>query len=117
MIAMFKGLNGRIELYDNRLVIKRKGFYAKIMYGFTQGDKTIYLNQISGIDFKKAGFRQGYIQFTVPGGNENTAGLAEARTDENTVVFRFWHRNKAKAIREQTIQTHLSKLFLCQKEQ
>jgi hypothetical protein len=46
------------------------------------------LSQISAIQFKKGNaFTNGYIQFTVAGGNENTRGIFQATQDENTVMF------------------------------
>lgn len=82
------GDNGEIELYEDRLIIKREGIFAKLSHGFFKGDKTIYLNQISGIQIKKAStFLVGYIQFTLSGGIERTKGITDAVNDENTVTF------------------------------
>lgn len=89
MLMELKGVNGQIELYDGKIVIKRKGALAKMTQGFTKGDKTIYINQISGIQFKTGGnFVNGYIQFSLPGGNERTKGAFDATQDENSVMFR-----------------------------
>ncbi len=83
-----QGVNGQIELYENRIIIKRKGVLAKMTQGFFKGEKEIFLNKISGIQLKKAGMlSNGYIQFTLSGGNENTKGALSATQDENTVFF------------------------------
>lgn len=88
LLYELKGLNGQLELYEDKIVIKRKGFLAKIDHGFFKGDKTIYINQITAIQVKPAGFfMYGYIQFTVPGGIESTKGIHDADHDENTVEF------------------------------
>lgn len=81
------GHNGQIELYKDRLVIKRKGFMSKLTHGF-KGSKEIRLNRISSIQLKEAGMiTSGYIQFSFSGGKENTDGLMDATKDENSVVF------------------------------
>lgn len=87
-IYYLKGVNGQLELYNDKIVIKRKGALAKMTQGFFKGDKTLYLRQITGIQVKKGGMlTNGYIQFTVPGGVENRKGLTDATKDENTVMF------------------------------
>ncbi|WP_143750786.1 DUF4429 domain-containing protein [Clostridium merdae] len=88
-ILVLNGVNGQLEVYSNKVVIRRKGFLAKMTQGFNKGDKEIYLNQISGIQVKNGGnITNGYIQFSLAGGVENTNGLKEAINDENTVVFK-----------------------------
>ena len=89
MLMELKGINGQLELYEDKVIIKRKGGLAKITQGFTKGDKTIYLNQISAIDLKLGGnLVNGYIQFVLPGGNEKTKGAFQATQDENSIMFR-----------------------------
>jgi hypothetical protein len=88
VILSLKGVNGQLELYSGKVIIKRKGALAKMTQGFFKGDKTIYLKQITGIQFKPGGaFTNGYIQFTVPGGIESRKGIIDATKDENTVMF------------------------------
>ncbi len=83
-----KGVNGQLELYNDKVIIKRKGAVAKMTQGFFKGDKTIYINQITGIQLKPGtAFTNGYIQFTVSGGIESKKGLFDATQDENTVMF------------------------------
>ena len=56
--------------------------------GFFKGDKTNYINQITGIQVKPGTlWTNGYIQITVPGGIESKKGLLDATLDENTVAF------------------------------
>ncbi|MBD3365903.1 DUF4429 domain-containing protein [candidate division WWE3 bacterium] len=86
-LKTLKGNNGQIELYGSCIVIKRKGFLAKLTHGFTKGEKTISFDNISGIQVKKPGLTSGYIQFSISGGNESTGGVFQATQDENTVVF------------------------------
>ncbi len=101
MLMELKGVNGQLELYEDKVIIKRKGALAKITQGFTKGDKTIYIRQITGIDFKPGGnLVNGYIQFTVPGGNEKGKGAFEAVQDENSVMFKKKDNDIAIKIKE-----------------
>ena len=81
------GVNGQIELYKNKIVITRQGLLAGVTQGFFKGNKEIFIRQISGIQVKYAEITNGYIQFTLSGGNENTQGIWQATDDENTVMF------------------------------
>jgi hypothetical protein len=81
-----KGIGGDLELLKNKIRIKRKGGTAFLLHGL-KGDKEIFLNQISSIQFKKAGFTSGYIQFAFMGGREAKGGVFQAASDENTIMF------------------------------
>lgn len=88
LITKLEGANGIVELYLNRIVIKRRGFRGVLGHGFFKGDKEIMLKSITGVQVKKAGYVVlGYIQFSMQGGNEGRGGLTEATQDENTVTF------------------------------
>lgn len=103
MIIKMKGVNGILELYEDKVTIKRVGLVSKLTQGFTKGDKTIYIRNISGIDFKEGGnFVNGYIQFTLSGGNEKISGGAfQATKDENTVMFKKSDNNVALKIKRE----------------
>jgi hypothetical protein len=82
------GMNGRLILDGDKITIQRKGFRAFIFQGALKGDKDIYINQISSIQFKKAGLmNNGYIEFAFMGGQESHGGLLNAYGNENTVNF------------------------------
>jgi len=116
-ILILNGVNGQLELYTDKVIIKRKGALAKMTQGFFKGEKTIYLKQITGIQIKWAGtFINGYIQFTVPGGIENKKGIMDATKDENTVVFAKKNnelvnniKEKIEEIQQQTLKGQLIK--------
>lgn len=100
-----KGVNGQLLVYDEMVVIKRKGALAKMTQGFFKGDKTIYINQLSGVQVKKAGMlTNGYIQFTLGGGNEKTGGILEATKDENAVMYKLTDNDLV-----EKIKAHLDK--------
>lgn len=83
-----KGVNGQLELFEDRIIIKRKGALSKLTQGFFKGDKTIFLNQISGIQVKLGSlFINGYIQIVLLGSQESKKGIWDATKDENTIIF------------------------------
>jgi hypothetical protein len=73
-----------IEIFEDKLVIQRKGALAFLAHGLS-GEKSIPFSSITAVQFKKAGFTNGYIQLSVAGGVES--GVWDATTDENTVMF------------------------------
>jgi hypothetical protein len=100
MIMKFKGLNGQIEVYEDKLIIKREGFLAAFAYqGSDVGDKTIYIDQITGIQFKLGGMTNGYIQFIIPGGKV-IKGYGSMIGNENTVSFNFRLNDSATELKE-----------------
>lgn len=81
------GSNGSVELFNDHIVIRRKGIANLITQGF-QGDKTIPLKSITAVQFRPAGaFMGGLVQFTIAGGREFRGGMLEATKDENAVIF------------------------------
>lgn len=87
VIVSIKGRNGAIlELFPNKITIKRKGFVSFMLHGL-KGDKDIYLKNITSTQLKKPGLSVGYIQFSIPGGNESNRGVVSAVSDENTFTY------------------------------
>lgn len=85
-IITARGQNGQLEVYEDKITIRRKGFLGLVLHGF-KGDKDIRIDSISSIQFKPAGFTNGYIQFAFMGGVEAKRGVWQATQDENTVMF------------------------------
>lgn len=80
------GSGGSIDLFQDRIRIKRKGALAFMSHGL-KGDKVIFLSQITAVQFKAAGLMRGYIQFSFPGASAAERGVLQAASDENTVMF------------------------------
>ncbi len=100
-IKIFKGINGQAELYSNKVIIKRKGIMSKLTQGFFLPDKTLYLNQITGIKLKKASLvTNGFIEFILSGNLEFKKGLLAQTHSENSIFFRITVFN-TKAINEE----------------
>lgn len=82
--SLGKGGKSIIKINGNTLTISRPGLMSKMSLGFT-GDKTIMINQISGIQIKKVGLARGYIQFIMAGTKEVKSGIIGGKIDENVV--------------------------------
>jgi hypothetical protein len=46
LLMELKGTSDQLEHYEDKVIIKRKGFQGKNYFRLIKGDKTIYLNQI-----------------------------------------------------------------------
>jgi hypothetical protein len=68
------------------VILKHKGVLNFFAMGL-KGDKTIYYNDITAIQFRKAGVMSGHIQFTLKGGIEDKGGAFSATSDENTITI------------------------------
>ena len=95
-----KGVNGQLELLEDKIRIKRKGLLSFATQGL-KGDKEILIAHISSIQYKRAGMlANGYIQFAFLGGREAKGGILEATKDENTVMFKSGQQKEFDAIKE-----------------
>lgn len=67
-ICEFEGVRGRnLKLYDTKIIISTKKTAGSLITGnFTDGEKTIYLCDVVGVQFKKSGLAIGYLQFETP---------------------------------------------------
>lgn len=75
-----------INLTDNSISISRKGVMSKLSHGFV-GEKTIMIDQITSVQFKKSTtWTDGFLQFVVPGTIERSK--RDSRSDENTIFFK-----------------------------
>lgn len=82
----FKGRNGRIELYKDFVRLDRGTVMGFLTQGL-KGQKDIYFTSITSIQIKKPGLVVGYIQFSIPGGNESKGGAFASNKEENTISF------------------------------
>ena len=88
---------GQLYVYDDKIVIERKGLLAHHI----DGSKTIPISSITNIQFKPANMAiNGFIQFAVLGGVESKAGVFTAQFDENSVVFQKKNLKVAEEIKD-----------------
>ena len=82
------GVQDVLDVFEDRLVITPEGFKAFFNKGM-KGSKEIPFSSITAIQLREPSFmaRNGYIQFTIPGGNESRGGIFAATRDENTFFF------------------------------
>lgn len=85
-----KGHTGTVVWDGDFVTIRRTGFNARMSVG--KGEKRLPLSSITAVQWKPAGaLVNGFIQFTVPGGNESRSRAGSQTTnavkDENSVVF------------------------------
>ena len=65
MICELKGVRGRVlKIYENKCVIITKATVGSFITGNVfDGEKTIFLKDVVGVQFKESGFSIGYLQF------------------------------------------------------
>lgn len=85
-IYQMKGNGEELVVFADKLEITPLGILGFMNKGL-KGTKTIMFHSITAIQHKRAGILAGYLQFTVPGGNESQGGLRSASRDENTFMY------------------------------
>ena len=86
-VFTLKGVQDVLEVFEDRVIIIPKGVLGLINKGM-KGKKEIPFSSIVAVQFKEAGaVFSGYLQFTLPGGNESGGGVFAATKDENTFMF------------------------------
>ena len=94
------GVNGQLYVYDNKVVIERRGVMGFLLQG-KAGGKTIPISNIMSVQFQEAsGFTNGFIQFGIMGGLEAKGGLLKAVDDENAVIFSADNNGIVREIRD-----------------
>ena len=97
-----KGMNGRVTFDGQVVVIERKGVWARATIG--KGTKSFPVTAISGVQLKPAGVVPGFIQFSLPGGNEQVSSFGrqstDAAKDENSVLFGPRRQRDFEAVRD-----------------
>ena len=89
-----------LTLYEDRITLEPKGI-GKLNKGFFKGKKEILLDSISAVQFRPAGsLVNGYLQFTLAGGNESTKGIFAATKDENSVIITKKQNEEAEYIKD-----------------
>ena len=87
LICEFEGVRGRnLKLFDTKIVINTKKTVGSLITGnFTDGEKTIFLRDVVGVQFKKSGGLIGYLQFETPSMQMNNK--SDNMFSENTFTF------------------------------
>lgn len=87
-----------VTVDDQNITIEAKGLTNTINRGI-KGVKTIPINAITAIQYKKPGFTTGFMQFAYSGSSENKGGIMDAVKDENTILFGKKETEKAEQLK------------------
>jgi len=110
VLYTMNGVGGQLDVYEDKLTITLKGVMGLMTKGL-KGSKTIPFISITAIQFKQASsLVNGYLQFTVPGGNESAGGITGAVSDENSFMFRDKKNNEMAQQIKDYIESTISKL-------
>lgn len=95
------GYGGSVEFDGQFVTIRRRGL-GRLTVG--KGEKLIPLASIVAVQLKPAGpVINGFIQFTIPGGNERRSAFGsqttDAAKDENSVLFTRKQQPRFEALR------------------
>jgi hypothetical protein len=80
-VYTMRGVQDLLEVFEDRVAISPKGFMGFMNKGL-KGTKEIPFTSVVAVQFKEAGaVFSGYLQFTIPGGNESKGGLCRRRLE------------------------------------
>ena len=70
IILNFEGVDGIVEVSEDRIQIKAKGIFQLIG---NQGNETIFIKDINSVEVRECSFfNSGHIQFSTPGSREQS---------------------------------------------
>jgi hypothetical protein len=88
--------------FDGNTVVLRRTMLGRINVG--KGEKRIPVRQITAIQIKPASPLEGFIQFSIGGGNEVKSRFGrqswDARSDENSMPFALMEQAQFEALRD-----------------
>lgn len=98
-VLSMNGTAEKLELYDDRIVITGT---SKLSILRKDGSKTLYIKQITGVQFKSATtFGPGWLHFVVPGDRDMVPCAQGAAGNENAVLFQKKDNDAAERVRAQ----------------
>lgn len=99
LIMRVEGMDGQVELLNDRVVISRSGIWNIFKYGLNS-KREIPLGAISEVSFKSPSlFGMGEIEFIRGGSSNNNAGNKK-QANQNMVKFRKKELEKFEALKE-----------------
>lgn len=110
VMTELKGSNGAISFDGRTVSITRKGLGAAF-FGGNKGEKTIPLNSITSVQYKKSGMLVGYIQLAVSGDSQRggKSTTQSIQQDENAVCFYAKQNDAFKALADEINAALLAK--------
>lgn len=97
-LMSLKATNGTIVVYEDRVVIVRKGLGSLALQGI-KGDRTFFYCDLSGVEYKKPSIiANGYMKFLTSGTIDVNAKVGmfgsskQSAEDPNTVILRAFDK-------------------------
>lgn len=97
-LMSLKATNGTIVVYEDRVVIARKGLGSLALQGI-KGDRTFFYSDLSGVEYKKPSIMaNGYMKFLTSGTIDINAKVGmfgsskQSAADPNTVILRAFDK-------------------------
>ncbi len=75
-----------LKVYEDYLILTQKGVMGVLTRGLS-GEKTIYYNDLTSVQFKEAKWTAGFIEFTFAGSNDRPGGSILGASNENRYTF------------------------------
>ena len=100
--ALFElqGVNGELFVYEDKVVLERKGPIAFIIHGL-KGTKTFMFMDIANVRLQEAtSTENGYIRFDIINEDVFEGSVVTATQDENTVMIKNTQSEIAREIKE-----------------
>ncbi len=98
ILMSLKATNGTIVVYEDRVVIERKGLFSLASQGI-KGDRTFFYCDLSGVEYKKPSIMaNGYMKFITSGTKDIDAKVGmfgssrQSAEDPNTVLLRAFDK-------------------------
>lgn len=93
LICEEMGLNAKIEVYEDKVVIIRKGLHIATLGKVTD----VLTSKLQGVSFREAGFSAGYLRLLFAGDKPDVAG-----TDMNphTIMFKKKSNEAMRAVKD-----------------
>ena len=87
LICSISGARGRsIKIYDNKCIISTNVTVGSVLtHNATDGEKTIFYIDVTGVQFKESGLTLGFLQFETPSSQMNNQ--SSNFFSENTFTF------------------------------
>lgn len=65
-LAVLDGVTGQVELYVDRVVIRKKGWFARLVQHFPGKETTLYFHEIKDVNYHGGEFMvEGFIKFVI----------------------------------------------------
>ena len=98
-ILELQGVNGELFVYEDKVVLERKGPIAFITHGL-KGTKTFLFMDITNVKFQEATpTENGYIRFDIINEDLFEGGILGATQDANTVMIKYSQNELTKDIK------------------